>query len=108
MAYENILVETRGKGKGRSYLLSSGTYRRLGLESQYVRQRGFEPFQQEQLVLQYVQAHGRIARRQVAELCRISPPHATRVLARLVRKGELAMHGRKRGTWYGLPPGYLE
>ena len=102
---EQGLVEPRGKGKGRSYLLSSGTYRRLGLESQYVRQRGFEPFQQEQLVLQYVQAHGRIARRQVAELCRISPSHATRVLARLVRKGELAKHGRKRGTWYGLPGG---
>ena len=95
------LAETRGKGRGRSYLLSSGTYRRLGLESQHVRQRGFEPFQQEQLVLQYVAAHGRIARRQVAELCRISPPHATRVLGRLVRKGDLVMHGRKRGTWYG-------
>lgn len=95
------LAETRGKGRGRSYLLSSRTYRRLGLESQYVRQRGFEPFQQEQLVLQYVAAHGRIARRQVAELCRISPPHATRVLGRLVRKGDLVMHGRKRGTWYG-------
>lgn len=97
------LGETRGRGKGQSYLLSSGTYRRLGLESQYVRQRGFEPFQQEQLVLQYVEAHGRIVRRQVAELCKIGPAQATRVLGRLVRKGELAMHGKKRGTWYGLP-----
>ena len=97
------LVETRGRGKGQSYLLSSGTYRRLGLESQYVRQRGFEPFQQEQLVLQYVEAHGRIVRRQVAELCKIGPAQATRVLGRLVKKGELAMHGKKRGTWYGLP-----
>lgn len=97
------LVETRGRGKGQSYLLSSGTYRRFGLESQYVRQRGFEPFQQEQLVLQYVEAHGRIVRRQVAELCKIGPAQATRVLGRLVRKGELAMHGKKRGTWYGLP-----
>lgn len=97
------LVETRGRGKGQSYLLSSGTYRRLGLESQYVRQRGFEPFQQEQLVLQYVEAHGRIVRRQVAELCKIGPAQATRVLGRLVKKGELTMHGKKRGTWYGLP-----
>ncbi len=96
------LVETRGRGKGQSYLLSSATYRRLGLESQYVRQRGFEPLQQEQLVLQYVEAHGRITRREVVELCKIGPAHATRLLRRLVKKGELAMHGQKRGTWYGL------
>ncbi len=96
------LVETRGRGKGQSYLLSSATYRRLGLESQYVRQRGFEPLQQEQLVLQYVEAHGRIRRREVAELCKIGPAQATRLLGRLVRKGALAMHGQKRGTWYGL------
>ncbi len=96
------LVETRGRGKGQSYLLSSATYRRLGLESQYVRQRGFEPLQQEQLVLQYVEAHGRIRRREVAELCKIGPAQATRLLGRLVRKGALEMHGQKRGTWYGL------
>lgn len=95
------LVETRGRGKGQSYLLSSATCRRLGLESQYVRQRGFEPLQQEQLVLQYVEAHGRIKRREVVELCKIGPAHATRLLRRLVKKGELAMHGQKRGTWYG-------
>ena len=96
------LVETRGRGKGQSYLLSSATYRRLGLESQYVRQRGFEPLQQEQLVLQYVEAHGRITRREVAELCKIGPAQATRLLRRLVQKRELEMHGQKRGTWYGL------
>lgn len=96
------LVETRGRGKGQSYLLSSATYRRLGLESQYVRQRGFEPLQQEQLVVQYVEAHGRIKRREVAELCKIGPAQATRLLRRLVKKGELNMHGQKRGTWYEL------
>lgn len=99
---ETGLVETRGRGKGQSYLLSSATYRRLGLESQYVRQRGFEPLQQEQLVVQYVEAHGRIKRREVAELCKIGPAQATRLLRRLVKKGELNMHGQKRGTWYEL------
>lgn len=55
---EHGLVESRGRGRGASYQLSSATYRRLGLEHQYVRQRGFEPLQQDQLVLQYVAAHG--------------------------------------------------
>lgn len=95
------LVESRGRGKGQSYILASSTYRRLGLEAEYVRRRGFDPLQQEQLVLQYVNAHGRIARRHAAELCKIGPAQATRLLRRLVGKGTLAMHGQKRGTWYG-------
>ena len=95
------LVESRGRGKRQSYILASSTYRRLGLEAEYVRRRGFDPLQQEQLVLQYVNAHGRIARRHAAELCKIGPAQATRLLRRLVGKGTLAMHGQKRGTWYG-------
>lgn len=97
------LVEYRGRGRGASYQLSSATYRQLGLEHQYVRQEGFEPLQQDQLVLQYVAAHGRIARRDAAEFCKVHPKQASRILARLTRRGELVMHGKKRGTWYGLP-----
>ena len=100
---EHGLVESRGRGRGASYQLSSATYRRLGLEQQYVRQRGFEPLQQDQLVLQYVAAHCRIARRDAAELCKVHPKQASRILARLTRRGELVMHGKKRGAWYGLP-----
>lgn len=95
------LVESRGRGKGQSYILASSTYRRLGLEAEYVRRRGFDPLHQEQLVLQYVNAHGRIARRHAAELCKIGPAQATRLLRRLVGKGTLKMHGQRRGTWYG-------
>ena len=40
---EHGLVESRGRGRAASYQLSSATYRRLGLEQQYVRQKGFEP-----------------------------------------------------------------
>ena len=78
---EHRLVESRGRGRGASYQLSSATYRRLGLEQKYVRQRGFEPLQQDQLVLQYVAARGRIARRDAAELCKVHPKQASRILA---------------------------
>ena len=54
-------------------------------------------------MLQYVAAHRRIARRDAAELCKVHPKHASRILARLTRRGELVMHGKKRGAWYGLP-----
>jgi len=94
------LVEARGERKGRTYHLSAATYRRLGLPSAYVRRRGFEPIQQEQMVLQYVRAHGRITRREAAELCQISPFQATRLLRKLVEDGKLVAHGRRKGTWY--------
>ncbi len=97
---ERDLVEARGIRKGRAYHLSATVYRRLGLQAAYIRQRGFEPLQQEQMVLQYVQAHGRITRREVVELCRISPDQAYRLLTRLVKKGKLVRHGKKKGAWY--------
>lgn len=98
------LVESRGERKGRTWLLSAAAYRRLGEPGAYVRQRNFEPLQQEQMVLQYVATHQRITRREAAELCRLSPDQAKRVLSRLVRRGELRMQGERKGAFYTRPP----
>ncbi|MGE5554276.1 MAG: ATP-binding protein [Betaproteobacteria bacterium] len=94
------LVEARGEKKGRAWHLSAATYRRLGDKAAYVRQRGFEPLQQEQMVLQYVEKHGRITRREAAELCCFSPDQAYRLLTRLTQEGKLVRHGTKKGAWY--------
>ncbi|MGH9163770.1 MAG: ATP-binding protein [Vicinamibacteraceae bacterium] len=94
------LVEARGERKGRVWHLSAATYRRLGEKAAYVRQRGFEPLQQEQMVLQYVAKHGRITRGEVAELCQLGPDQAFRLLKRLSDKGLLVRGGEKRGTYY--------
>jgi ATP-dependent DNA helicase RecG len=94
------LVEARGERKGRTYHLSAATYRRLGMTAAYVRRRGFEPLQQEQMILQYLRAHGRITRGEAAELCQISVDQAYRLLQRLVDQGQLVRHGRKKGSWY--------
>jgi len=96
------LVEGRGERKGRTYHLSAATYRRLGVPSAYVRRRGFEPIQWEQMILQYVRAHGRITRREAAELCQISSPQARNLLAKLTEKGLLLRQGRRRGIFYVL------
>ena len=66
----------------------------------YVQQRGLEPLQQEQMVLQYVDKHGRITRREAAELCRIGPFQASRLPARLVEDGRLVRHGVRKAAWY--------
>ncbi len=98
------LVEARGERKGRTWHLSAATYRRLGERAAYVRQRGFEPLQQEQMVLQYVEKHGRITRREVAGLCQLSSDQAKRVLARLVERGNLRAQGERKGSFYVVAP----
>jgi len=97
---EGGFVDAHGEGKNRSYQLSANTYRRLGEKAAYVRQRGFEPVQAEQMILQYVKAYGKITRRQVVELCKISSTQARDLLARLVKKGALEKHGLKKGAYY--------
>lgn len=95
------LIEERGHKKGRTWHLSAATYRALGDKAAYVRQRGFEPLQQAQMVLQYVEKHGRITRREAAELCRISSPQAYRLLDRLEKQGVIFREGRRgRGVGY--------
>lgn len=89
------LVEAHGDGKGRTWHLSAATYRRLGAKAAYVRQRGFEPAQQEQMVLQYVEKHGLITRKEAAEHCRVNGPQAYRLFDRLAELGLLAREGER-------------
>lgn len=94
------LIEERGQKKGRTWHLSAATYRLLGDKAGYIRQRGFEPLQQEQMVLQYVEKHGRITRAETAELCRLGPNQAYRLLKSLEERGLLVAHGLKKGRFY--------
>ncbi len=94
------LIEERGQKKGRTWHLSAAVYRLLGDKVAYVRSRGFEPLQQEQMVLQYVEKHGRITRREAAQLCRIASHQARDLLARLCIRGKLVMRGRGKGVFY--------
>lgn len=94
------LIETGGDKKGRLYHLSASTYARLEGKAAYARQPGFEPLQQEQMALQYVEKHGRITRKEAADLCRISSEQAKYLLARLYQAGRLVQQGSGRGTYY--------
>lgn len=95
-------VEARGEGRGRTWHLSAAVYRLLDSSFGYVRVRGFEPLQQEQMILAYVAAHARITRAQAAELCALAPEQARRVLGRLVKMGRLVQRGERRGAYYEL------
>jgi len=94
------LVDAHGAGRGRAYTLSAKVYRHSGRESAYIRQVGFDPIQQEQMVLAYIDKHGSIKRADAADLCRISPFQATRLLKRLTESGKIISKGKGKGTVY--------
>ncbi|MGA1796251.1 MAG: ATP-binding protein [bacterium] len=96
------LVEARGEKKGRDWHLSAVTYRRLGEPAAYVHQRRFEPLQQAQMVLQYIEKHGSISRSEAAKLCRINSMQAYRLLKRLEKEGKIRrLGGFTKSVRYG-------
>lgn len=97
---ERGLVQAHGIKKGRTYTLSPAVYRTLGQAADYIRQVGFDPLQQEQMVLSYVDQHGKIRRQDVRDLCQLSPDQATRLLQRLVKAGRLLRTGTQKGAFY--------
>ncbi|WP_420625583.1 RNA-binding domain-containing protein [Candidatus Poriferisodalis sp.] len=97
---ERGLLEARGDGKGRTYHLAAELYRQLGEPAAYVRTRGFDLIQQEQMVLTYVAEHGSIGRAEAAELCRLGPDQASRLLRRMVAAQALQMTGARRTARY--------
>ena len=94
------LVEPHSTGRGRTYTLSAKVYKRTGQSIAYVRQAGFDPIQQEQMVLNFIDKHGTIKRADVIELCRLNPPQAYRLLKRLKEQGEICQQGEKRYAVY--------
>jgi ATP-dependent DNA helicase RecG len=99
------LVEAHGVKKGRTYTLSARVYQRLNQKAGYIRQTGFDPIQQEQMVLKYIRKHGTIRRKDAIELCKIGPFQATRLLRKIEKTHEIERVGTGRGSYYRLKKG---
>ena len=93
-------LESHGTGRGRTYILSASFYRHAGKKAEYIRQAGFVPIQQEQMVLSYIKKHGSIKRADTADLCHISLFQASRLLKRLKEKELVKVVGQGKGTRY--------
>ena len=100
---ESGMVEPHSTGKSRTYTLSAQLYQSAGQEAEYIRQAGFSPIQHEQMVLSYIDKHGSIKRSDAAELCRISPYQATRLLKKLMSSNQVVLTGGGRSTSYKRP-----
>ena len=97
---ESGFLELHGTGRGRSYTLSAALYRKVGKKSEYIRQAGFAPIQQEQMVLNYIDKHGSIKRAEVMDLCRLDRNQAYRLLARMKKAGQIKQIGEHKGAVY--------
>lgn len=96
------VLEVRGSGRTRRYHLTARFYDLAQDRAAYVRVRSMDPLQQKQMVLDYVQACGRVTRSQVAQLCQLSSPEARRLLKSLTDDGRLKLRGERRGSHYVL------
>jgi len=98
---ERGLVEPRGERQARTYHLAGMVYKRLNMEAEYIRAKGFEPHQHEQMVLDYVRKMGRITRSEAADMCHLSGDQASRLLRRISMKHEhFQMIGTRKGAYY--------
>jgi ATP-dependent DNA helicase RecG len=99
--HERGLIDAKGEKRGRVYHLGAALYRRFGDLKGYVRSHGFEPIQQEQMILQFIDAHGKITRSQAAELCQINVNQSNRLLTRMRKKDVIKMQGKPpKGAYY--------
>lgn len=94
------LLEAHGTGRGRTYTLSAHFYQKTGQRAEYIRQAGFNPIQQEQMVLNYVDKNKSIKRADVMDLCHITGSQAYRLLKGLVDKGLLRKEGDRKWAFY--------
>ncbi len=100
---EKGVLEARGQGKSRQFHLTARFYDLAQDRGAYVRVKGADPLQQERMILDYVQAFGRITRSQASEVCQVTPLQARATLKRLVDQGRLQLVGERRAAHYVLP-----
>lgn len=100
---ETGLVEARGASTTRSYMLSGRVYARAGKEVNFVRQSDIDTVRHPELIMKLAkQQGGSVMRRDVEDLLHLPQKQAYRLLAKLVKKGELTRVGRGAGAHYEL------
>ena len=96
------LVQAHGATpRTRSFTLAPALYGTArSRRAAYTRQAGLSDLQHEQMVLSFVQQHGRIRRADAVELCRLSDEQAKALLKRLKDSGRLRANGLRGGAYY--------
>jgi ATP-dependent DNA helicase RecG len=56
------------------------------------------------MIKNYLKENGQIRRQDAADLCQLAPREAGAVLERMVKNGEIVLHGVRKTAYYTLPP----
>ncbi|WP_165697768.1 ATP-binding protein [Sutterella seckii] len=99
---EDGLLEARGNGRERDFILSPKFYKAQKRVIEHVRQAGIGAVKNEDLIMQLVQEQGNVTRSDVAALLGVNPQIAYRLLKKLVEDGALVREGAKRLSVYRL------
>ncbi len=97
---ETGFLEPHGAGRGRIYTLSARLYQKADQRAEYIRQVGFAPIQQEQMVLNYIDKNGSIKRAEVMDLCHLDRNQAYRLLVKMKQAGRIKQIGEHKGATY--------
>jgi len=98
---EKGFVEAKGERKGRIYVLSASMYKKLGNPSGFIRVMGYDRIDQEQMVMRFIDAYGRITRAQVADLCKLKENQASKLLLRMRARKLIRINGNPpKGAYY--------
>ncbi len=97
---EEGFVEASGTGRGRTYHLSSRTYKSVNDLKSYVRQTDIDRIRHPEMILKLARQKGGVTRRDVMELLHLTETQAYRQLKSLVADGQLVLNGTKRRAVY--------
>lgn len=96
------LVEATGRDGRRSYMLSSGVYKRSGKAKEYVRQTDIDRVRFPELILKLARTRGSVTTADVADLLRIERDQAYYEIRKLVRDGRLVKAANGPKAYYTL------
>lgn len=98
----NGLIEAKGSGRGRTYMLGAKAYQTKPNRIAYVRQSGIDSLRYEELILKLAKTQGAVTRANVADLLHLSAPQAYRRLKKMTDKGLLTLVGKGPKAYYTL------
>lgn len=96
------LIEAKGSGMARNYILGAKVYKEQNNSIAYVRQSGIDELRYNELIMNLVRQQGFITRNNVSELLNINDSQSYRLLKKLSDNEELKLVGRGAGAKYIL------
>lgn len=97
---EDGLLECKGSGSERDFILSSKFYKAQNREIEIVRQSGIDSVRNAELVMQLAREKGCITRADVMQILGLEAQPAYRLLRKLADQGRLIREGDRRTSTY--------